>query len=170
MTTPHLHPSQQGFSLLEVVIGAFLTTFLLILFYGSTTSVGAMTQTANLETRSRSTQQSILEHIRAELEQSGADSRIEVAADGTSVSYSKLIGAAALSGGVSGVWSQSYRIARNAAGSVARWEGAKQVSWGGGVEDLRFATNPTSSCITVTCVTRQNGKSVPRTMHCYPRN
>ena len=82
------HPAQsspaveQGFTLIEVTIVALLTTILLGIFYGSTTSLSQMTVENNKESSRRSKQIDVLEKVRDELVMTGLSNRFQIAGDG----------------------------------------------------------------------------------------
>ena len=73
--------TQDGVTLIEAVIASFLSAVILVMFYGSATSVSTMTMKNNSEMMSEAKQRDVLDNIRAELEQSGMNGRFTVAID-----------------------------------------------------------------------------------------
>ena len=161
---------QGGMTLVEAMIVIVISAVVLGAIYGSATSVSKISQMNNREVKSRARQSDILERVQSELEQTGATGHYTILAGGKSIVYSKLIGAQQVGSDVSGIWSHDYTIERTTAGIVRRKYASMSESWGSGVLDLSFVKNPLSESIKVTCVTRQKGKDVARSVDIYPQH
>lgn len=174
-TTPPLAP-QAGLSIPEATVAAALVFAVLAMLSRGVSSVAMGSQASDQDLKRATMQRNALAAMQTELEAcSIRNRRFEIASDGKSIRFWRLIGADLASGEVSGTWSSPIEIGLQPPGNIVRRQDGNTALLATGISELRVTQPAGSDCFEVTVVSAGPPRAgvatnVSRSARIFPKN